>query len=456
MRTNAYLSVLVFATVTAFSAPAGAAFDKEIVDGLDDVVAGESRLVLDGFGTPHVLYLLRQGPCPPFSFTDVLRYATKSGDAWVIEEVPHETCNPHGGLSMAFAPDGTVHILFDVTHDGPPFTNDLVHGVRDEVGWSFETIETSQSFRDPRIAVDSQGVPHISYGLRVPEPDALKYGVRTESGWALEIVDDTDNAGGYTDLILDPSGNAAISYFAYTTREIRLARQTVSGWDIEVVDSSVDLYGCTSLQVDPQGSPHLAYATTDGGLIYAKKPFGTWEITEVPVVEGFSTSEIEMALDSQGLPHILVPGRTVWDLHYVFLSNGQWVHLQVDDGVVGPDTAIALDSDDVTHITYLDDDNDDLIYATVVSASGVSEEVPERESASRVSLHPNPSRGDLRVVFESEVGQSNSETLGRFVADIVDSQGRRRATLTPSSIEANSIGFEMPRGMDLRDRKSVV
>lgn len=437
---------LLFVAIATVTVPARAGFDHEVVD--DDVVWLENRFAFDGSDTPHVLYLVRRDPCPPWAFMGVMKYATKTGGTWIIEEIPHEPCNPHHDLAITCAADGTVHILFAVERDSDTDTIDLVYGVRDALGWSFETIDSALfGYRDPRIALGPDGVPRVSYGGYFPH--ALMYGVRTEDGWAVSVVDDQDSAGGYVDMTVDPSGRAVISYFAYGAGgQIRLARETASGWNIDVVDSGISFFGCTSLRVDSEGAPHLSYATTDGGLIYAKKPSGAWEITEVPVVDGFATSEVELDLNAQNLPHILFAGRASWNLHYVFFANGQWVHMEADEGPVGSHVNIEVDSEDKTHIAYLDDDNDDLIYATVVSASSVPEGGLGWEDA-RWSIHPNPSRDHVRVVLESEMGQFTSEVAGQFVADIMDLQGRRRASITPTTIEARSLGFAIPRGLDL-------
>lgn len=77
-----------------------------------------------------------------------------------------------------------------------------------------------------------------------------------------------------------------------------------------------------------------------------------------------------IALDSNDKVHISYFDETNWDLKYATNTSGSWEIFTLDsDGLVGEHTSIALDSNDGVHISYYDYTNKDLKYATNTSGS---------------------------------------------------------------------------------------
>jgi len=77
-----------------------------------------------------------------------------------------------------------------------------------------------------------------------------------------------------------------------------------------------------------------------------------------------------IALDSLDNVHISYDDNTNNDLKYATDASGSWETEAVDSaGDVGEDTSIALDSSDNVHISYFDNTNNDLKYATNASGS---------------------------------------------------------------------------------------
>jgi hypothetical protein len=71
-----------------------------------------------------------------------------------------------------------------------------------------------------------------------------------------------------------------------------------------------------------------------------------------------------IALDSSQLPHITYYDETNFDLKYASWTGSQWEIQTVDsDGYVGQYTSLALDSNGYPHISYYDVTNDNLKYA---------------------------------------------------------------------------------------------
>ena len=75
-----------------------------------------------------------------------------------------------------------------------------------------------------------------------------------------------------------------------------------------------------------------------------------------------------IAIDSRGYKHISYYDETNKDLKYATDKSGSWVTTTVDSsGNVGQYTSIAIDSYDNVHISYYDQTGSDLKYATCSS-----------------------------------------------------------------------------------------
>ena len=75
-----------------------------------------------------------------------------------------------------------------------------------------------------------------------------------------------------------------------------------------------------------------------------------------------------IAIDSNGFKHISYYDNTNDDLKYATDMTGSWVITSVDtSGSVGVHTSIAIDSNDGVHISYYDATNNDLKYTTCSS-----------------------------------------------------------------------------------------
>jgi len=75
--------------------------------------------------------------------------------------------------------------------------------------------------------------------------------------------------------------------------------------------------------------------------------------------------DTSIALDSNDRVHISYYDDTNEDLKYATNASGSWQTYTIDSGgAVGEYTSIAIDSNDKVHISYFDDIYDDLKYAT--------------------------------------------------------------------------------------------
>ncbi|MEW6182915.1 MAG: Ig-like domain-containing protein [Bacillota bacterium] len=186
----------------------------------------------------------------------------------------------------------------------------------------------------------------------------------TTTAWQITTVD--GSGGGYTSIALDVYGYPHISYTAGST--LKYVYQNASGWHTEnVANARVDAMW-TSIALDASGKPHISFCdyywdefwNYDGDLIYAFKN-GNWQTYNVDSAGdvGYYNS---IKVDS-GYPHISYFDDTNNDLKYASKDAGGW-HTETADntGNVGKNTSIAIDGTGYPHISYFDDTNYDLKY----------------------------------------------------------------------------------------------
>lgn len=236
--------------------------------------------------------------------------------------------------------------------------------------WIVEEIDVGTK---PALAVDGQGQPHITYMTEALQ-GSVSYGVRGADGWAIETV-----ATGYfyapMDLALDAEDQPHIYYHDHQSTQFQpdlgeavYAFKQLGAWTTETLfDPGHDGWD-GSLAIGSDGTVHLVAidpAQFGGvtGVEYYHRVDGQWTIVEIgsgPTEYEFGT---DIALDSQGRPHVVYHSGTAnlnasgadSDLMYAVLGDAGWeIETVVSSGDVGKFASLALDSQDRPHISYFD------------------------------------------------------------------------------------------------------
>lgn len=196
----------------------------------------------------------------------------------------------------------------------------------------------------------------VSYGVRgVLAVDAA--GDR-QGFWVHRIVDDAEDVGLYTSLVVDAQGRAHISYLDRTNGALKYAYQDEEGWQIEVADAGGDVAGYTSLALDAQGYPHISYYRAPNPAVkYAYRDAATWD-RKIVDDDKADVGYTSLALDSSGRPHISYRGlqtfiKITQTLQYASWDGFGWQVDIVDaQGLVGIYNDLALGDDDRPRIAY--------------------------------------------------------------------------------------------------------
>ena len=222
------------------------------------------------------------------------------------------------------------------------------------------------------IAVDSNNNPHISYYDSVNRD--LKYASWNGSAWNLQTVDSTGDVGWYSSIAMDSNNNPHVSY--YGNGYLMYAEWNGSDWSIQTIDVAV---GLSSIAVDSNDRPHISYvdvhrymngsnydlryATWNGSVgIHGQKVFNIQTVDNSGRVGVYSS----IAIDSNNNPHISYYDDANRNLKYATWNGSVWSIQTVDStGNVGMYCSIALDSSNNPHISYYDTTNRNLKYADV-------------------------------------------------------------------------------------------
>jgi len=306
---------------------------------------------------------LRSGGIALFVLVAMLLCGVRGGASgrWTIGAV--DNCD--GGelrRGAAAASDvGVWHVAY-ILGDG------LWHAYLDGGTWQRTEVDSSIPASACAIAVDSEACPHISYYDYTT--DDLKYAWYDGTNWHVTTVDSAGDVGSYNSIAVDGADHPHISYYDDTNDDLKYAWYDGTNWHLSTVDSVGRVGSHNSITVDGANHPHISYYDdTNDDLKYAWYDGTNWRLTTVDSV-GNVGSYNSIAVDGADHPHISYYDDTNADLKYAWYDGTNW-HLTTVDSVgnVGSYNSIAVDGADHPHISYYDDTNDNLKYAWYDGAS---------------------------------------------------------------------------------------
>ncbi len=263
--------------------------------------------------------------------------------------------------SLAVDSNGVPHIsYYDDTN------SNLKYAYLDGENWVTDTVDAKPGVGMwTSLALDSVGDPHISYYDE--NSGDLRYVYRSGLFWQNDTVDHIGNVGTGTSIALDSNDLPCISYHDEGNGDLRFIRHNGIGWDNYTVDTFLDAGGYTSLALDSNDDPHISYLLDYGDywmLGYAHHDGAQWHNETADGTHGVGIFS-SIAVDANDRPHISYrDGNPDGFLKYTYHDGAQWNPQRVDsENDVGRYTSIALDSGDNPHISYRDSTGQDLKYA---------------------------------------------------------------------------------------------
>ena len=308
--------------------------------------AAFTSIALDSSNNPHIAYT---------SGGHRLWYTRWNGTSWDAPTVVDNTSGDIGWFtSIAIDSNDCPHISY---YD---HTNTSLKYAYYDGTWHTETVDNTGEVAvfGTSLALDNSDHPHISYMTRGALVD-LKYARHDGATWNIETVDSADAVGYYSSLALDSNYYPHISYIDKTNSKLKYARWTGSAWDIQTlydIDATSIEWPAynkhTSIALDISGYAHISY-WKPSGLWYARYNGTTWSEEKVSGSGKYN----RLALDSNNLPHISYQSADELSLKYARFDGTGWTTETVDSSGDplrwgGRFAAITVDSNGWPHISY--------------------------------------------------------------------------------------------------------
>ena len=221
-------------------------FSWEVLD-VDDGVKPAIALTSDD--VPFVAYMLEARP-------GFVKNAVWNGTGWDIATL--STGYFYGPLDIAIGPDDAAHISYH-DHD----EEDAAYAIWNGTEWNVTVIPArGHDGWDNRIAVDSRGKPHISaiFPREFGGAGVEYYGIDASGQWMVESVGTVPLTYQFaTSIAIDPQGVPHITFYTQDTNDLALASRTDAGWTINTVDDDGDTGRFASLIIDEEGRFHISY-----------------------------------------------------------------------------------------------------------------------------------------------------------------------------------------------------
>ncbi len=186
------------------------------------------------------------------------------------------------------------------------------------------------------------------------------------------------------------------------------ATNAAGTWVFESVDGGWLVGKYPSIALDASGKAHLVYSASPlnggaPGVRYATNAAGTWAVQTIEAVHGIDTA---IAVSTAGVAHVsYYYGTFSGGLTYATNAGGSWVSEVLDRGAAtGQYTSIALDGDGRPHIAYYDNAHADLRHATNVYCAWVVETV---DAEGMVGKHASLAIDDAGAVHIAYFDEGN-------------------------------------------------
>jgi hypothetical protein len=341
-----------------------------------------SSLALDTHDNPYICY-----------YSEGKLLITFMHDSqWVTEIIDTVGGADPGVMSLALDRNDQPRVSYNLF-----YAHALGYAYKDDTGWHPTWVDVSEGLNLcvwNSLALDSRGYPHISYYIGYPpyRNGRLRYASYNGAAWQFETVDsNTVSVGEFPSIAVDNAGHPSIVYrgtvaqtpeyaphddvtwlietaehptfpgsFSYV---LKYAHYNGATWQIDIVDDSGQVGSSTSLALDTGGRPHICYNldTAGGTLVYAYKDISGWYSEAVAVVGAphYPYDNVSLALDSTDLPHIGYYDDDDGGLKYAHYNGSAWITETVDSSTkwitqtMKAGVSLALDDNDQPHLSYI-------------------------------------------------------------------------------------------------------
>ena len=259
-----------------------------------------------------------------------------SAPKWSIETVDR-TSNGNRQIAIKTTADGHVHLAYTGCTDTKCKNDELMYSERDSAGkWVRSSLDSSKNATGwvPSMAFDGKGTLHVVYVNHYKYPK-LQYAYKTARGpWKTQTVGNV--SGGYWTSLAISGDKVYVSNTIFPKDDInkpalQLATLAQGAWTFEQLDDSYNAGWFTQIAVGADGLPLVAYTATaypNGDLkLMRKTATGSWETTQIDD----QTIKNSIAVDSRGFIHIAYSQQDTGGFPYLVLDSKDRPHISYSD-----------------------------------------------------------------------------------------------------------------------------
>lgn len=260
----------------------GTTWTSEEVSG--SALFGPIGIAVDSNNHPHISYAADGSP----QCGNGLRIASHDGTSWSTQAVDIGT---NRGCESAMVIDDDDHIYIAYQDRG---VSKLMLATNKSGSWDAYNVDSGASPSSlypgymTSMAMDEQGQLHIAH--YDSKEDDLRYSTGAPNNqWTTTIVDSTGDTGREPSIALDIGGNPHIAYRAWQGWSLKYATidPSTSLWSVHTISGSNDVGEGNSLLIDDNGIMHVPFTDeTVDMLKYATKSTGLIQTNEISVQFG--------------------------------------------------------------------------------------------------------------------------------------------------------------------------
>jgi len=278
---------------------------------------------------------------------------------------------------MAIDSNDNLHIAYYLKQTGT--TGYLYYGVFDGSTWTTQSLQNNVYNNQIRIVLDAHDRPHISYANAgyICNGAMLKY--YDGATWVTQAIDTTTTyVGCDTSIAIDKNGYVHVAYRHHSNKDQMIGSNISGTWQRYTVDNGNEVGYYTDLVVDHDNNLQMLYRTNAAGGEY-KHATGLSGSAWSDTAYSGGYNAFRMQTDVLGNIHASMYDSGSDDLVYQILvpdSNNQWSTSIVDSaGNVGSENDIFVDDNNMIHIAYYDTTNEVLKYANKSSGMYLKQEI---------------------------------------------------------------------------------
>lgn len=244
---------------------------------------------------------------------------------------------------MTVGPDGRIHVVWADNARTLIFNNyDILYSVYTENScfWSapLRLSPLADTYSgDPRVAVDSWGIPHVVWTHRNLYPDAdIYYSTLTNTGWTLPLnlsTVGTNHRG--PDIAIDDRDYIHVVWSQYLDGAFNVVHRYYDGWQwSELINASNSTVNVSQPRLvrGIENELHLVWKKpTSGGngdITYSRYDGSFWspgqDVTQNPAT---ISTDADLAADTQGNPHVVWEEHlnpNLWEVFYGYFDGFSW------------------------------------------------------------------------------------------------------------------------------------